>query len=72
MPPWEIAGVNTYFETRHSSQELLFQSNKSVTAHMKTDKHCEAAEDRVYFLQKEVMLGTFPSIITFEKQLALQ
>jgi len=71
MPPWEIAGVNTYFETRHSSQELLFQSNKSVTAHMKTDKHCEAAEDSVYFLQKEVMSGILPSTIIVKKQFVL-
>lgn len=44
---------------------------KSVTAHMKTDKHCEAAEDSVYFLQKEVMSGILPSTIIVKKQFVL-
>lgn len=28
---WEIAGINTYFEIRNSSQVLLFQTNESIT-----------------------------------------
>lgn len=62
---WEIAGINAYFEIRNSSQVLLFQTNKSVTAHTKPYKHCEAAEDRVYFLQNEVGSGIFPSSVIF-------
>lgn len=62
---WEIAGINTYFEIRNSSQELLFQTNKSVTVHTKTDKHYEAAEDRVCFLQNEVESGIFTSTVIF-------
>lgn len=39
---------------------------------MKTDKHCEAAEDRLYFLQKEVGAGIFLSTIILKKYSVLQ
>lgn len=71
-PSREIAGINTCFEIRNGSQELLFQTNKSVAVHMKTDKHCEAAEDRAYFLQEETGIGIFPSIIVLKKYSVLQ